>query len=153
MTTQATLLSQSCQTPKKKIKIIVFIFIVSRICSLVGYSIHKDCYFWFFSTGKKQNLIITQMDCEPTACVTCLPHSCSLRPGWDTDCNQTSGWELGRRHAGRQDRHLSYPLRGGKCTDITLKRAPRATFTQHQSQMFHKKRYKSCSRWQITVTW
>lgn len=78
------------------------------------------------------------MDSETTACVACLIHSCSLRPGWDTDCNQKSGWELGRRHAGRQDRHLSHPLCGGKCTDITLKGAPRATFTRHQTLTLHK---------------
>lgn len=98
----------------------------------------KDCYFlvWLFEKKKKKRLF-TQMDSETTACVACLPHSCALRPGWDTDCNQTSGWELGRRHAGRQDRHLSHPLRGGKRTDIPLKRTFRATFTRQQSPTFH----------------
>lgn len=96
---------------------------------LVGYSSHKDCCLG------KTNLLFTQMDLETTACVACLLHSCALRPGWDTDCNQTGGWELGRRHAGRQDRHLSHPLRGGKCTDITLKGT--ATSTQHHAPTFH----------------
>lgn len=125
----------------------------------LNYSVHFYCVdsratvftkiaiFWFlFYWEKSKNLIITQMDCEPTACVAHLPHSSSLRPGWDTDCNQTGGWELGRRHAGRQDRHLSYPLRGGKCTDMTLNKmealqqvTDQSDFTNHAEYLVAEK--------------
>lgn len=46
----------------------------------------------------------------------CVSHSFPLCPGWGTDCNQASGRELGGRHAGRQDWHLSHSLCGGKHT-------------------------------------
>lgn len=57
-------------------------------------------------------------------------HSFPLCLGWGTDRNQTSGRELGRGHAGRQDWHLSHSLCGGNQTRVTL-RPTEAQTTHH----------------------
>ena len=68
----------------------------------------------YFQSDTKNNLKAICTHTVDQRCVCAWAHSFPLCPGWGADCNQASGWELGRGHAGRQDWHLPHSLRGGK---------------------------------------
>ena len=68
----------------------------------------------YFQSDTKNKLKAFRTHMVDQQRVCAWSHSFPLCPGWGADCNQASGWELGRRHAGRQDWHLPHSLRGGK---------------------------------------